>query len=77
MWGSGIKLWSEWRKFLTDLVEYELYELNNSKSSELAKFHNPRYENQQARFQEIIAEFLNPTLQKVGLEVKSASFQLG
>jgi len=77
MWESGIKLWSEWQKTLTNIVEYQLYELNNANSNELAEFFNPRDESQQARFQKTIAKFLNPTLQKVGLEVKSASFQLG
>lgn len=77
MWASGIKLWDDFRRHILSVVKFQLYELNEKNSKELAVFYNPEDKKQQANFQTCIADLINPALRKVGLVVESASFQLG
>jgi len=77
MLASGLKLCYNLSKHISSIVKFQLYEMNEKNSKELAGFYNPEDKAQQTSFQKCIAKYINPTLEKIGLEVESASFQLG
>lgn len=70
--GGNANVWDDVKLILN----YELYELNNSHSSELAEFYNPLDQIQQARFRKLVEGWFNERLGPKGILVTAGSFQL-
>lgn len=60
-----------------DCLRYHLYNFQEQKSTALGQFFNPLDSEQQRNFAELVLDFLSPLLERTGVIVKTALFNLG
>lgn len=73
-----------WKKFginyissdIVNEVRCFLFDFNEERSRELAKFFNPLRKEQQEEFLNLVKDFISPKIQELGLEIQTASFSL-
>ncbi len=63
-------------KDINNFVRSLLYELNERHSRDLAEFYNPLDDEQQKRFSNLVRQFIEEDLRKVGLQIRSVRFSL-
>jgi len=73
---TGFKDYEGTAKSVNERIQYQLYELNNAHSKELAEFYNPLNPGQQELFKKLVNDFMNERLEGTGISVLCTGFQI-
>ncbi|OHA31304.1 MAG: hypothetical protein A3B11_01655 [Candidatus Taylorbacteria bacterium RIFCSPLOWO2_01_FULL_44_26] len=77
---EGILMGNSWvsnfTRRLDRFVRYNLYDFNEEKSKELARFFNPDRSEQQKEFRDLVQNFLGEKFKRAGVQITWAEFSL-
>ena len=74
--GTWVITWKATEQCIDELVQYHLYELDNSQSKQLAGFYNPLSGEQRTAFLSLMKEYLTPRFAPLGLEVTGVEWSV-
>ncbi len=63
-------------QLITNAVRYQLYELNNASSRDLARFYNPLDQAQVKGFEQLVTAYVNPRLASKGIRISLLKFKI-